>query len=104
MTMPTPIERCDFERDGKKWVCRGGGNCLGEITFGHGKTRKESYDDYVRTREHELADALEADADEAEMVQADYDEAPEDGSLRDAVMFSADVVAMREKAKRLRGN
>ena len=102
MKRKTPIERCYFKRDGKKWVCRGDGNFLGESTFGHGKTRNESYEDYVRARENELADYLEEAADEAEMMQDEYDEAPEGGSLRDALMVSADVYAMREKAKLLR--
>lgn len=107
--MASKMSNCDFSREENGWCCAGAGNLLGEQTFGHGPTKQAAYDDYRRALRVEAAGMIEDDADEAQMVQ---DEMRREGgnadnygtSLRDGLMASADVKAMRAKARGLRGD
>jgi hypothetical protein len=105
----TPFDQCDFTRDKKDrncWVCAGSGNMLGEMTFGRGRTKHDAHENYLRVRAEELADILDDEASEAEIVQEECRDglvSPEPSSMRDLAMMTADVDAMRDKARRLRG-
>lgn len=108
MAMASKIGDCDFSRETSGWCCEGNGNLIGERSYGHGVSKQAAYDDYRRRVHIEKADMIDDDADEAEMVQ---DEIRREGgdpdnygtSLRDGLMASADTEAMRERARRLRG-
>ena len=109
--MATKMSECDFSREPSGWCCEGDGYMEGERSFGHGPTKQAAYDDYRHVLREEEADAIELAADEAEMIQSEMNAYGEDRSsddpigtsLRDHLAATADVDAMRERARRLRG-
>lgn len=108
------MKDCEYTRETTGWCCMGRGYLGGDLTYGHGRTRRAANEDYLRVYRGEAAAVIEESAEEAALEQDEIrsyggdrhgDDALALGhgtSIRDALMAAADVEAMRDMAQRLR--